>query len=436
MHDGDYNPVTVELVRIIKDVWSGINRHRILDLAAQLTYYSLFALFPFALFLITIGLLLLPADMLKMAFALVSHVLPTEVTQEIYPQLLRMLTTASRGFAVLGGALTMWSASRAAAALMLALNDIHGVTDTRPWWKQQLLAIAVTIGVSVLLLAAVVLLVIGPETGLWIASRLHLGTVFGDLSGWTVGWLGRPGHVDLGMSVQPPARAPAQAAPVQRGGDHRRGRLIGVSQLFNVYAANFGSYDKMYGTLGAVILFLTWLWLSNLCLLIGGEIDQAIGAARERNHHAKEMENVMDDKLATRNGTALAEAKNAPKIGALARTIGDDLSNLAKDHVELAMLEAHQRFKTAVADATAIVLGGFISLIGLGMLCAAAVAALEPILPMLWLRLLIMAVVYVASGGTLTYLFVQRLRRDVPPKPAGVEAKRTVHAISDRVQHV
>src|SRR5262249_59749322 len=114
----------------------------------MMTYYALFALFPFMLFLVTLTLLVLPGDILDQGFKMVAFAMPGDVATMTLEQLRRMESTAAGGFAVLGGALAVWSASRAAAALSNVLNRIHEVTETRPWWKLQLVAIATTLGVS------------------------------------------------------------------------------------------------------------------------------------------------------------------------------------------------------------------------------------------------------------------------------------------------
>lgn len=126
-------------------------------------------------------------------------------------------------------------------------------------------------------------------------------------------------------------------------------------------------------------------------------------------------------------------AESDGRVGELLQQITHDLKTIARDEVELVRLELKQTARAAAADAAFILLGGIVALIGLGLLCVVAVAALEPAIPPLWLRMLIMAVVYLALGGGIAAVFAKRLKRDVTPDldaPAG-HAKRTVESVRE-----
>jgi hypothetical protein len=121
------------------------------------------------------------------------------------------------------------------------------------------------------------------------------------------------------------------------------------------------------------------------------------------------------------------------RIGELLQQITDDLKTIARDEVELVKLELAHTARATAADAALVLLGGVVALIGLGLLCVVAVAALEPVIEPLWLRMLIMAVVYLAIGGGVAGVFARRLRRDAAPDleaPAG-HAKRTVDSVRE-----
>ena len=125
------------------------------------------------------------------------------------------------------------------------------------------------------------------------------------------------------------------------------------------------------------------------------------------------------------------------RVGDLLRNIGDDIKTLAKDELELVKGEVASSAKTAAFEAAVIVLGGIVALIGLGMLCAAAVAALEPIIPALSLRLLLMAAVYLVAGGVVAGTFAKRIKKDIVPDTtvAAYEAKRTIAGVKHTLQH-
>lgn len=118
-------------------------------------------------------------------------------------------------------------------------------------------------------------------------------------------------------------------------------------------------------------------------------------------------------------------------VGDLVHRITDDLKVLAKDELELVKGEIQHTAKTAAFEGAVIVLGGIVALIGLGMLCAAAVAGLAGVIPSLALRLLLMAAVYIVVGGVVAGSFAKRLSKDIKPDTtvAGYEAKRTIEGV-------
>ena len=111
-------------------------------------------------------------------------------------------------------------------------------------------------------------------------------------------------------------------------------------------------------------------------------------------------------------------------VGDLLHRITNDVRTIASDEIELAKLEMTQTIKKAAADAAVVMLGAFVALIGLALLCIVVVVALAPIIPALWLRLLIMAVIYLVAGGALAGVFIKRLGHD-----AAVPLEQATHAV-------
>jgi hypothetical protein len=109
-----------------------------------------------------------------------------------------------------------------------------------------------------------------------------------------------------------------------------------------------------------------------------------------------------------------SSAPREPEVGDLIQSISDDLKLLARDELELARTEITNGMKRPIADAGAIVLGGVLALIGLGLLCTTAVVALQPLVHPLWQRMLIMSAVYFAIGAAVAGTFMARLRREAP----------------------
>src|SRR5687768_14764300 len=121
----------------------------------------------------------------------------------------------------------------------------------------------------------------------------------------------------------------------------------------------------------------------------------------------------------------------------LLRGIAEDMKTLARDELELAQIELRRSIKAAVGEGAAIVLAGAVALIGLGLLCVTAVVALEPVIAALWLRLLIMAVVYLAAGGIVAAVFAKKLKNDIVPDlhRTMFEARRTAVGVREELRH-
>jgi hypothetical protein len=120
-------------------------------------------------------------------------------------------------------------------------------------------------------------------------------------------------------------------------------------------------------------------------------------------------------------------------IRELLRNIGEDMKTIASDEVELTRNELTKNIKVAVTEIAIMVIGAFVALIGFGFLCVVTVVAIEPIIPSLALRLLIVAIVYLVGGGILAGEFAKRLRKDAAPdlKPVVRKAKATVESIKE-----
>ena len=126
-----------------------------------------------------------------------------------------------------------------------------------------------------------------------------------------------------------------------------------------------------------------------------------------------------------------------PELGDLIHRITDDLKVIAQDEIALARLELSEGLKAPAMDAAAIVVGGVFGLIAFGLLCVTVVVAIEPIIPHLWLRMLIMSGVYFVIGGIIAGYFIQRLRSDAPPQLSRTvhEARRTAETLKKEAQH-
>ncbi|HVV84928.1 MAG TPA: YihY/virulence factor BrkB family protein [Kofleriaceae bacterium] len=265
-----------------KQFWKEFQADRIDDVAAMMTYYAVFALFPMLVFVVTLTLLVAPTDWIDSAVQMAGAAMPPAVAQLLADQVARMESAAGAGFAVGSAVLALWGASRGAASLMTALNDLFEKRESRGWVKRQLVALGTTLVVATLLVIAMALLAVGPSAGHAFADRFGLGGAF-DV-GWAVArWLLAAFLVMFVWALLykwlPDTDAPLRI--FTPGAITGVLLWFGVTQAFGVYLGHFGDYEKTYGAVASVIVFLTWLWLSNLALLIGAEINDALAELRK-----------------------------------------------------------------------------------------------------------------------------------------------------------
>jgi membrane protein len=174
---------------------------------------------------------------------------------------------------------------------MDALNRCYHVKDSRPWWKQRLMAIALTVAISVLTIAALAIVLYGGDIVNFVGSHLGLSSLA--VIAWrVVQWPIALFFVVLSFALlyywSPDTEQ--QWMWITPGSVVGVLTWIGASLLFRVYLHFFDSYSKTYGSLGAVIVLLLWLYISGMAILLGGEINSEIeNAAAERGHpEAKE----------------------------------------------------------------------------------------------------------------------------------------------------
>jgi membrane protein len=255
----------------------------LLDRAAALTYYGFLAVFPTLLLAISVlGLLGSSAvntvleNVQKLAPGSVRDVLRTAITQ------VRASGGTGGTLAVAGVAGAMWSASGYVGAFIRASNVVYGgVREKRPVWKTMPLRIGLTMLMMLTSMISVIIVVFTGPLADKTATVLGLGHVA--LTVWSiVKW------PVLVLLVAAMIVLLFWAAPMHRRGfrwiSHGSALAVGLwlilSTGFAAYIANFASYNKTYGTVAGVIVFLLWLWLSNLAILLGLELDAEL--ARDR----------------------------------------------------------------------------------------------------------------------------------------------------------
>ncbi len=253
------------------------------DRAAALTYYGVQAIFPGLLVLVSI-LGLLGKSTTDTLITNLGQITPGSVSsfmKTVIANAQKQQATASLA-GILGLLLALWSASGYVAAFMRAANRVYGLPEGRPIWKTAPVRLAVTLFTVVCLVAGLVIVIVTGAVADRVGKTLGIGSTA--LTVWEIAkW---PVLLVLFMLM---LAVLYWATPNVRQHGFRwvsPGAIVAViiwliaSGLFAVYVANFSSYNKTYGALAGVIIFLIWLWISNLAILLGLEVDAELDHQR------------------------------------------------------------------------------------------------------------------------------------------------------------
>jgi membrane protein len=257
----------------------------ITDLAAAIAYYSFLAI-P-AVLLVAAGVFTLVAspDAITTLMDRLGAVLPAQTT-ELVESSLERLSRNEQGsllMTAIGFVLALWTTTGAMTALLRALNRAYERQETRGFLRQRLVALQI---LGVLLAASALvfgLLVLGPVMSDWVGSLLGLEDVFGWIwwaAQWPVLIVGLLAAFATVLYLGPDVDHPRWDF-LTPGAGFAVVAWLAASGLFAVYTSTFGSYDKAWGSLAAVIVMLTWLWLSALALLLGAELNAEAERSRE-----------------------------------------------------------------------------------------------------------------------------------------------------------
>ena len=252
------------------------------DWAAALTYYSVLSIFPALLVLVSL-LDLAGRSTMQTLLDNLGQVAPGSVNQVLRGAIDNLQRThASAGVvALVGLAAALWSASSYIAAFMRASNAIYDVPEGRPVWKTLPIRVGVTVVVMVLLAVSAVAVVVTGGLADRIGRLLGIGSAAvtaWNIAKWPVLLLLVSFLFALLYWASPNAKQGFRW--VSPGGILAVVVWVLASAAFALYVANFGSYNKTYGSLASVIIFLVWLWLSNTAILLGAELNAELERGR------------------------------------------------------------------------------------------------------------------------------------------------------------
>ena len=265
------------------NVWSEIDKDDVFGRAAQLSYYFLLALFPLLIFVSAVlgHIFAGNADLYHDLLSYLQAVMPNSAYRLVRGTVDEITLGASGGKLSFGLLATLWTASSGLEAIINGLNIAYDVNERRSWWKRRLVAIYLTVLLAGISGIALLMALFGGRIGSFLADKYGYGETFRSL--WLTGQLSFPPlFMLLSFSLI------YRFAPNVRGHGWQAlvpGAFIGVAlwlaatALFRLYLTYFDSYSKSYGSLGAVIVLMLWLYISGLAILIGGEVNSEIRKA-------------------------------------------------------------------------------------------------------------------------------------------------------------
>lgn len=277
------------------------NEEDLLSAAAQVAFYFAFALFPLLLFLVSLfGIVLESAnDLRNEMFFYLRQVMPGSASDLVQNTINEVSQNSSGGKLTLGIVVALYSASAGIDSIRIALNGVYNLSETRPWWKTKLLSLLLTFILAILITVALGIILYGEKLLTWILdwAQLPIPSPF---------FLGVLQVVTVLVVLISTFALLYNYLPMHKKPNWvwiTPGAIVGIllwlalSYAFRLYLNYFDTYDKTYGSLGAVIILNLWLYLTALVILIGGSINAVLqeftdpdtAAAGEKKTAAKEI---------------------------------------------------------------------------------------------------------------------------------------------------
>jgi len=248
-----------------------------LGLAAQVAFFFVLALFPTLLFLVALLSLVPVQDAAAEVFSVATSVIPTDVVMFLRDQFDQLTQDAHVGLLTIGIVGAIWSSSAAMLAVIDAMNRIYEITEWRPWWKRQFVAVILTIILTVFVLLALIFISIGPTLSERLASWFRIGATA--TSAWKIlRWPFMVLFAVLGVNLiyyfAPNRRS--RWAWITPGALLATALWIATSFCFKLYVLSQAHYVATYGAIGGMIATMLWFYLCGLAILIGAELNSVV----------------------------------------------------------------------------------------------------------------------------------------------------------------
>ena len=275
-------PWTELLTRTVKHAVSD----NVLGMAAQLAYYFLLALVPGIVFVVALTSFF-PVRLIDSMMTTLAAVAPRDVFTIVEEQIQALRGGAHGGVLTVGLAVALWSSSAAIVSITDALNRAYGIQEGRPWWKVRLTAIGLTVGLTVFLLVAFTLTMVGPTIADSLASRVGLGAAFAltwKVAQWPVIFVLIVAALALLNYFAPDAEQ--DWTWLTPGAVLAAVLWVGATLGFKFYVANVADYNATYGSLGGVIVLMLWFYISGVAILAGAGMNAEIERASPHSQAA------------------------------------------------------------------------------------------------------------------------------------------------------
>src|ERR671917_196906 len=267
--------------RMLWEVVLGMRRNDLLGLAGQLAYFFLLFFFPFLIFLVSLTGLVIgnPEAGLKNLFEALTGLVPANAHNLIVDYVDRTLRTASTGALALGILGALWLGQAASISITKAANRSYRLEESRPFWRLRGTCLLITLGFT-LLIAVLTLAVF--NVGAYLSSIVGLPEIpksLGKLLSWTVVFVAITVALDVLYYLAPDAKVPFKW--ITPGGFLATILLFLADGALSYYVSKLGNYGQIYGQLGAVIVFMLWLYVTGLMVLLGLEINAVLARMAE-----------------------------------------------------------------------------------------------------------------------------------------------------------
>jgi membrane protein len=271
------------LFAALKRTFKQYSQDNLSDWAAALTYYGVLSIFPGLLVIVSL-LGMLSDNGQKTVTDAVHELAPNPEMQKLVDTVLSQVQDPGKAglAAIIGIIVAFWSASGYTAAFMRASNAVYDVPEGRPIWKTLPIRVGVTAVVGVMLVVSATIVIFTGDLAKIVGDKLGLGSaavLTWDIAKWPVLLM----LVSLMFAILYWASPNAKTGGfrwVSPGGIFAVLLWILASAGFAIYLANFANYNKTYGTVGGVIAFLVWLWITNIAILLGAELDAELERGR------------------------------------------------------------------------------------------------------------------------------------------------------------